>query len=183
MQECLFLLPTDLLLRDCTSCVSWGGHTSRPPLVRTLTQSLHHVPERLELTHMWQQSSEFLSTHRYGLCLGPETRSLVWWQTSLSIFFCWVHLHRFKRVDGGGQVRGGGSSGFSTPPQEWRHGSASPRDGEALLFLLSVGWVCPPSAGQEWWRKDQIKGMCTGEHTILLPLFYFLYMSQLNLSH
>lgn len=64
-----FYSQTDLILREC---VSYGGHISRPLLVRTLTHSLHHVPEGLELTHMWQQSSKFLSTHRYEVLLGAR---------------------------------------------------------------------------------------------------------------
>lgn len=133
-----FYSQTDLLPKECTSCVFWGGHTSRPLLVRMLTHSLHHMPERLELTHMWQQSSKFLSTHRYGVLLGArnEVSCVV---TNISFHF--LLLGPFAQVQElmeGVRWEVVGALAFQLPTQEQRFDSASSRDGEALLLPLSL---------------------------------------------
>lgn len=101
VEECLFLLPSRTpfkrwhvlwVPRWSPPGLCWWEHR-QAPLVLCQRQWSYHI-----------RGSEILSFWAYidtELCLGPETRSPVWWQTSLSIFFCLVHLHRFKRVDGG----------------------------------------------------------------------------------
>lgn len=96
---CLFLLPSTTPSIDC---ISPGPRDSqpRPPLLRALACPRGHAPERMELTLRDNQVPSFCTHVEMESCLGPESGSPVWLQTSLSIFFCSVHLHKFREADG-----------------------------------------------------------------------------------
>lgn len=111
--------------------------TPRPCWVRAWACSLGYAPVRMELTPSANKVLSFCANVDMELCLGSEKRSPAWLQISLSVFFCLVHLHRFKGVDGGAGERWWELRIFSplTPPKELRLGSACSRDGAALLSL------------------------------------------------
>lgn len=122
--------------------------TPRPCWVRAWACSLGYAPVRMELTPSANKVLSFCANVDMELCLGSEKRSPAWLQISLSVFFCLVHLHRFKGVDGGAGERW------------WELRIFSPRNspqGAKTWECLLQRWRCPlvivVSVGQE---KDQM---------------------------